>query len=92
MTRIAVLQMTTGIDPEANARTLVAAVAEARAGGAAMLFTPEMSGLLDRNRERGARHVVAEVDNLVLAAVRDAARAHNRRPDSMSCEKSALPA
>lgn len=76
MTRIAVLQMTTGIDPAANARTLVEAIADAAAGGAAMLFTPEMSGLLDRNRERGAHHVVAETDNPVLAAVRDAARAH----------------
>ena len=44
MTRIALLQMTSGIDPAANAETMVAAVAEAAQGGAAMLFTPEMSG------------------------------------------------
>ena len=32
-------------------------VAEAAAGGAAMLFTPEMSGLLDRDKERAAAHI-----------------------------------
>ncbi len=46
--------MTSGIDPVANARTLVQAVADAAAGGAAMLFTPEMSGLIDRDRDRAA--------------------------------------
>lgn len=76
MTRIAVLQMTAGIDPAQNARVLAGAIAEASAGGAAMLFTPEMSGLLDRNRERAAPHVVAEGDNPVLVAVRQAAREH----------------
>jgi predicted amidohydrolase len=73
MTRIAVLQMTSGIDPAANAATLVRAVEEARAGGAAMLFTPEMSGLLDRDRRRAAGKIVAEADEPVLAAVREAA-------------------
>jgi len=73
-TRIALLQMTTGIDPAANAAAIVAAVSGAKAGGAEMLFTPEMCGLLDRNRSRGARHVVAETDNPVLAEARRAAR------------------
>jgi predicted amidohydrolase len=40
MTRIAILQMTAGIDPVANAETLVRAIGEAADGGAAMLFTP----------------------------------------------------
>jgi predicted amidohydrolase len=73
MTRVALLQMTSGIDPEANAAALVAGVEEAARGGAAMLFTPEMSGLLDRDRERAARHVVAEDANPVLRAAREAA-------------------
>ena len=76
MTRIALLQMTSGIDSAANAAALAAGVAEAARGGAAMLFTPEMSGLLDRDRERAARHVVPEEANPVLAAVREAARAN----------------
>ncbi len=70
MTRIAVLQMTAGIDPAGNARTIADAIERAAAGGAAMLFTPEMSGLLDRDRARAAQHVVAEADNPVLATAR----------------------
>ena len=72
-TRAALLQMTSGIDPAANASTIVSAVGTAAAGGAAMLFTPEMSGLLDRKRERAAAAIRREADDTVLAAVREAA-------------------
>jgi predicted amidohydrolase len=74
MTRIAIFQSCTGIDPQANAAKLVAAIGEAAAGGAAMLFTPEMSGLLDRDGERARPKVRSEEDDLVLAACRGAAR------------------
>ena len=73
MGRAALLQMTSGVDPLANAAVIVEAVAQARAGGADMLFTPEMCGLLDRNRARAAPHIVPEAANPVLAAVREAA-------------------
>ncbi len=76
MTRIAVLQMTSGIDPDANAAVLADAVGQAARGGASMLFTPEMSGLLDRDRTRAAPHIVLEGANPVLAAVHSAAAAH----------------
>lgn len=71
--KIAVLQMQTGIDPEANGRALIAAVGEAAAASATMLFTPEMSGLLDRDRERAASRHRFEIDDPVLASVREAA-------------------
>lgn len=73
--KIALAQTTTGIDPAANARGLVAAIEEAGRAGAAMLFTPEMSGLLDRDRARAASNIRAEQDDPVLAAIADAARA-----------------
>ncbi|MEP9403421.1 carbon-nitrogen hydrolase family protein [Sphingomonas sp. VNH70] len=73
--KLALLQMTAGIDPAANADAIVRAVHDAAAGGAAMLFTPEMSGLLDRDRERAAANLHAEADDPVLAAVRSAAAA-----------------
>jgi predicted amidohydrolase len=73
MSRIALYQARTGIDPDANARDLVAAVHEAAQGGAAMLFTPEMSGLLDRDKARAAEHLRSEAENPVLAAMREAA-------------------
>ena len=71
---IALFQSTTGIDPVANADALVAAVGEAAAGGAAMLFTPEMSGLLDRDSSRARASLSAESADRVLARCRDAAR------------------
>ena len=73
MPRIGVLQMTSGIDPVVNAATLVDAIRAAGREGAAMLFTPEMSGLIDRDRSRAAGSIVAEDADIVLAAVRKAA-------------------
>ncbi len=73
--RVALYQAQSGIDPAANADRLGQAVRDAAAGGAAMLYTPEMSGLLDRDSQRAASNVRTEEDDLVLATVRDAARA-----------------
>ena len=73
MTRIALFQSRTGIDPAANAEALGARIAEAAAGGAAMLFTPEMSGLLDQDRKRAIANLYHEREDPVLAAVREAA-------------------
>ena len=76
MTRIALFQSNTGIDPAANAKALVASIGDAARGGASMLFTPEMSGLLDRNSQRAAANLRKEEEDAVLAACRDAAREH----------------
>jgi deaminated glutathione amidase len=74
--RIALLQMTSGIDPADNARAVEQAIAEAANKGAAMLFTPEMSGLLDRDRKRAAGHIRPEADDMVLARTLEAAIRH----------------
>jgi len=74
MTRIALFQSTTGIDPDANRQALEQAIAEAAAGGAEILFTPEMSGLLDRDSARAAKNLRDEGEDEVLAACRKAAR------------------
>jgi predicted amidohydrolase len=76
MTRVALFQSTTGIDPVENARVLASAVEEAAAGGAAMLFTPEMSGLLDRDATRAAKILRRPDEDAVLAACREAAAKH----------------
>tara|TARA_A100001391_G_scaffold53249_3_gene32494 strand:- start:26928 stop:27761 length:834 start_codon:yes stop_codon:yes gene_type:complete len=73
LTRIALLQMTTGIDPDANARIIAEGMERAAGEGAAMVFTPEMALLLDRNRKRAAEHVVPEVNNRQLAQLRECA-------------------
>ena len=54
MPMIAVLQMCSGIDPEANLVAIEDAARAAAADGAEVLFTPEMSICLDRDRRRGA--------------------------------------
>lgn len=89
--KVAVLQMNGGINPAANARVLAHAMAEAAQRGAAMVFTPEMSNLVDRDRARAAESISAEDDDVVLAAARTAAAVHRlwlhlgscavRRPD-----------
>ena len=53
---------------------LVRAIHEAKQGGADMLFTPEMVGCLDRNRERASASLTDEAHDAVLAAVRQAAQ------------------
>jgi predicted amidohydrolase len=76
MTRIALFQSNTGIDPAANAQALGKAIAEAAHGGAEILFTPEMSGLLDRDSTRAAKNLRPEDEDGTLAACREAAREH----------------
>ncbi|NUQ19008.1 MAG: carbon-nitrogen hydrolase family protein [Sphingomonas sp.] len=76
MTRIALFQSTTGIDPGANADALEQAIGEAARGRAEILFTPEMSGLLDRDSARAAQNLRGEEEDEVLARCREAARRH----------------
>jgi predicted amidohydrolase len=74
--RAALYQANTGIDPLIGARALVEAVERAAGEGADMLFTPEMSELLDRDRARAAGTIVAEGEDVALAALREAAAKH----------------
>ena len=70
--KVAIFQSRTGIDAAANADSLVRAIEEASDGGAGMLFTPEMSGLLDRDSDRARGSVTLAEDDAVLSACRDA--------------------
>ena len=76
MTRIALFQATTGIDPAVNAVALTDAIEQASAGGAEILFTPEMTGLLDRDSARAARILRSQDQDQVLAAAKEAAARH----------------
>ena len=71
--RAALFQMTSGVDPVANAAAIVEMVKRAKGEGADMLFTPEMAGCLDRDRARAANTLRNEAEDVVLAAVREAA-------------------
>ena len=72
--RVALYQAQSGIDPVANGRRLADMIHASASAGARMLFTPEMTGLLDRDRERAAAQVAEEADDVVLAKAREAAR------------------
>lgn len=74
--RIGLVQTNTGIDPAAEAGRLVSAIGRLAAAGAEMVFTPEMSGRLDKDRGRLMASLTREADDPVLAAVRAAAAAH----------------
>jgi len=71
--RAAVFQANTGVDPLMGARALVEAVAQAADNGAEMMFTPEMSAVLDRDRARAAGSIVGEEEDVALAAMRETA-------------------
>jgi predicted amidohydrolase len=74
VTRIAIFQSRTGVDPSANAEAIVSAIEQAAKGGAEMLFTPEMSGLLDRDVDRARQNVTSADQDQVLAACRAGAK------------------
>lgn len=96
--KIALLQMTSGIDPARNADAIDRAIVAAAASGAKILFTPEMSGLVDRNRERAAASIATEEADVVLAAATRAAARERlwvqlgslaiRRPDGRLANRS----
>lgn len=67
--------MNSGIDPQENAEQLCSFISESSTNGASILFTPEMSGLLDRDRPRAAKAIRSEAEDIVLATVRSAAKA-----------------
>lgn len=73
--KIAIHQMTSGIDPQANVAAMEIAIREASAQGATFYFAPEMSVLLDRDRNRAAAHVGDEASGRWLAQLCKAAAA-----------------
>jgi predicted amidohydrolase len=72
----AVLQMRSGLEPEANVAALEALVAEAVASGANYLQSPEMTGMVQRDRAELMQRLRGEDDDLVLAAAARLARQH----------------
>lgn len=73
--RLGLLQTTTGVEPATNAASLVAGLNLIADDGAKFAFTPEMSGLLDRDRVHAFANACTEAADPVLAAVRATAAA-----------------
>ncbi len=74
--RLGLVQTNTGIDPRLEAVHLTVQLAKAADLGANIVFTPEMCGMLDRDRARAAASISAEAGDPVLLAVREAAARH----------------
>ena len=61
----AAIQMCSGVDPERNAASMVRLVREAAAKGATYVQTPEMTGMLQRNRA-AAKEVLRDESNDII--------------------------
>ncbi len=74
---IGVLQMCSGIDPDHNLRVIADAAARCAERGAQMLFTPEMSLLLDRDRARARKWIESDAPaDMIERLSRVAAETH----------------
>lgn len=71
--KIAVHQMTSGINPAANVTEMVRVIRESAESGASFYFAPEMSLLLDRDRNRAASSISIESKNAYLPLLASAA-------------------
>ena len=72
--RIALLQLTSGIDPAKNAVIAADMARSAAQQGVDIIFTPEMTGLVDGKRERASAAITAADDDVTLAALQTVAR------------------
>ena len=72
--RAALLQMTSGDDPEANLRTVCQMLAEAKIQGAEFALTPEVTNCVSFSRTHQARVLQSEADDIVLRGTRKAAQ------------------
>ena len=72
--KVALIQMRSGLDPEANLATVLADVDEAKRGGADYVQTPEMTNVLENKRERLFGKIVGEEHDATLATLREVAR------------------
>ena len=74
--RAALVQMRSGRTPQDNIDAAATLIGEAKAAGAAYVLTPEMTNILETERERLFAAIVAEEKDPTLAAMRELARQH----------------
>ncbi|WP_306025503.1 carbon-nitrogen hydrolase family protein [Oceaniradius stylonematis] len=74
--RVACIQMRSGTDPDRNTEDFARLVAEAAADGARYVQSPEMTGLVQKDRDALMRTVGPEQDDPVFAAAARSAATH----------------
>ena len=72
----AVLQMRSGVDPDANAKVMADMVEEAAGQGATYLQTPEMTGMVQRDRAGLNAKLKGEADDVIVRTASALAKQH----------------
>src|ERR1044071_6766918 len=72
--RVGLIAMRSGRAPAANLDTAVRLIEEAKAAGADYVLTPEMTNIMENDRERFFTAIVPEESDLCLAGLRELAR------------------
>src|SRR6202049_2364347 len=72
--KVALIQMRSGLEPQANLAAVLAGVDEAKGGGADYVQTPEMTNVLENKRERLFTKIFSEEQDPTLATLREVAR------------------
>src|SRR5207247_7962433 len=68
------VQMRSGLSPQANLDAAVRLIEEAKSAGADYVLTPEMTNILEIKRERLFAAIASEESDATLAALRELAR------------------
>ncbi len=72
--KVGLIQMRSGLDPQANLVAALAAIDEAKRAGADYVLTPEMTNILALKRDHLFANIVAEEHDPILATLREVAR------------------
>jgi predicted amidohydrolase len=72
--KVGLVQMRSGVDPQANLAAALASVEAAADAGADYVLTPEMTNIMETKREKLFAAIAAEEHDPTLAALRAAAR------------------
>ncbi len=72
--KVGLVQMCSGVDPQANLTAALAAIEEAKRSGADFVLTPEMTNIMEAKRERLFATIADEEYDPTLAALREVAR------------------
>jgi deaminated glutathione amidase len=72
--KVGLIQMRSGLDPQANLASALALIEDAKRGGADYVLTPEMTNILARKRDQLFATIVAEEQDPTLATLREIAR------------------
>jgi deaminated glutathione amidase len=72
--KVGLIQMQSGLEPDANLTAAAAAIEEAKSGGADYVLTPEMTNILALKRDDLFAKIVAEESDPTLARLREMAR------------------